>query len=80
MPVDPQWSEDVKVRIEGCDTYTPPEAAMHDDDSSDDGTMETKLTEPSIDEVTGGLTGSAPELEVDSDVTDGEEIEVDEVL
>ena len=75
-------SEDEKVRIEGCASYSPPKPVVNDDDSGDDGTLETKASDPTIDEVSKGLdvTATPQEPEVDSDVTDGEEVEVNEAI
>ena len=55
---------------------------MNVDDSGDDGTLETKASDPTINEVSEGLdvTATPHEPEVDSDVTDGEEVEVDAAI
>jgi len=69
-------SEDDKVRIEGCLEYKPPQAPKPDAD--DDGIEESKQSDPSVNEVFDTISEQSKEPLVESDVTDDEEVEVEE--
>ena len=69
-------SEDDKVRIEGCLKYKPPQPP--EPDADDDGIEESKQSDPSVNEVFDTISEQTAKPLVESDVTDDEEVEVEE--